>query len=185
MSLKVSPNLTAQEIEHNFAELDPALNRTAALAEASRCLNCYDAPCTIACPTHIDVPSFIKKIQNDNVKGAARVILDANPMGHSCARACPVEALCEGACVMNHEERPPIQIARLQRYATDAALDNGWKLFSPGAPTGKRVAIVGGGPAGLSAAQDLRRQGHHVTIFDAREMLGGLNTYGIAQYKLR
>jgi dihydropyrimidine dehydrogenase (NAD+) subunit PreT len=185
MTLKVGQNLSPQDVEANFAEIDPPLGVTAALVESSRCLNCYDAPCTIACPTHIDVPSFIKKISSGNVKGAARVILDANPMGHSCARACPVDVLCEGACVMNHQEHPPIPIAKLQRYATDAALQKGWRLFSPGADTGKHVAIVGGGPAGLSAAQDLRRLGHAVTIFDAKEQLGGLNTYGIAQYKLR
>ena len=185
MSLRIGPNLTAQDIAHNMDDIAPALTRAEAFAESSRCLFCYDAPCTIACPTHIDVPAFIKKIHNDNLKGSARVILDANPMGHSCARACPVEALCEGSCVMNHQHMKPIEIARLQRYATDAALAHDWRLFGPGAPTGKRVVIVGAGPAGLSCAQDLRRAGHAVVVLDAKPKPGGLNTYGIAQYKLR
>jgi dihydropyrimidine dehydrogenase (NAD+) subunit PreT len=185
MAIKTGSQLNAEDIAHNFEDIAPAMSRPEAWAESSRCLFCYDAPCTIACPTHIDVPAFIKKINSGNLKGAARVILDSNPMGHSCARACPVDELCEGACVMNHQESPPIQIARLQRYATDAALEHGWKLFEPAPATGKKVAVVGAGPAGLSAAQDLRRSGHAVVVFDARPKPGGLNTYGIAQYKLR
>jgi glutamate synthase (NADPH/NADH) small chain len=176
--------LTADDVAANFDDIVPPMGRGEAFAESGRCLMCYDAPCTIACPTHIDVPAFIKKIHSDNVRGAARVILDANPMGHSCARACPVEVLCEGSCVMNTSENRPIQIARLQRYATDALLENDWPVLTPAPDTGKSVAIVGGGPAGLACAQELRRFGHKVTIFDAREKLGGLNTYGIAQYKL-
>lgn len=184
MSLKTGPAVTADDIAHNFQDIAPAMSKAEAFAESSRCLFCYDAPCTIACPTSIDVPAFIKKINRENVKGAARVILDANPMGHSCARACPVEVLCEGACVMNHQESPPISIARLQRFATDAAIDKGWRLFEAGPATGKKVAVVGAGPAGLSAAQDLRRAGHDVVVYDAKPKPGGLNTYGIAQYKL-
>jgi dihydropyrimidine dehydrogenase (NAD+) subunit PreT len=176
--------LDASAVAENFAEIEPALSRGEAFAESGRCLMCYDAPCTTACPTHIDVPAFIKKIHTGNLKGAARVILDANPMGHSCARACPVEVLCEGACVMNDAEHRPIQIARLQRHATDALLEHGWPVLVPAADTGKKVAIVGAGPAGLSCAQELRRHGHAVTIFDARSKVGGLNTWGIAQYKL-
>lgn len=168
-----------------FAEIHPPLTHDAAIAESNRCLYCYDAPCTIACPTHIDVPAFIKKIMTGNLSGSARVILDANPMGHSCARACPVDVLCEGACVMNARDEKPINIALLQRHATDFALEKDLKLFAPGAETGRTVAIVGSGPAGLSCAQYLRRWGHAVTIFEARPYAGGLNTYGIAEYKLR
>jgi len=177
-------SLAADDVAHNFQDIAPAMSHGEAFAEASRCLMCFDAPCTTACPTHIDVPGFIKKIQNDNLRGSARVILDANPMGHSCARACPVEVLCEGSCVMHGLGAPPIQIARLQRHATDAFLSSGALLFTPPPSTGKRVAILGGGPAGLSCAQELRRHGHDVVIFESKPNLGGLNTYGIAQYKL-
>lgn len=152
--------------------------------EANRCLNCYDAPCMNACPTHIDVASFIGKIASGNVKGSARTILDANPLGASCARVCPTEQLCEGACVYNAAGDSPIRIGDLQRYAVDYAMDNDLSLFEPGPPTGKHVAVVGGGPAGLSAARDLRRLGHAVTIFEAKDELGGLNTYGIVPFRL-
>ena len=168
-----------------FAEIAPPLSKDAALLESAKCLYCYDAPCTLACPTHIDVPAFIKKIATGNLRGSARVILDANPMGHSCARACPVEVMCEGACVLNDRDEEPIKIALLQRHATDFALEKNLRLFEPGSPNGKRVAIVGAGPAGLSCAQDLRRWGYAVTIFDSRDKPGGLNTYAIAEYKMR
>lgn len=177
--------LPMTQLEKNFADIAPPLTRDAALVESSKCLFCHDAPCMIACPTHIDVPSFIKKINTGNLKGSARVILDANPMGHSCARACPVDVLCEGACVLNGRDEEPIKIALLQRYATDYAIEKNLRLFEPGERTGKKVAIVGAGPAGLSCAQDLRRIGHAVTIFDAHPAPGGLNTYGIAEYKMR
>jgi dihydropyrimidine dehydrogenase (NAD+) subunit PreT len=177
--------LPLEELERNFADIAPPLTPDAALIESSKCLFCYDAPCTHACPTHIDVPAFIKKIQTGNLRGSARVILDANPMGHSCARACPVEVLCEGACVLNERDEQPIKIALLQRYATDYVLDRGIRLFEPGLPNGRRVAIIGAGPAGLSCAQDLRRLGYGVTIFEAHELPGGLNTYSIAEYKMR
>jgi glutamate synthase (NADPH/NADH) small chain len=177
--------LSPAELEENFADIAPPLTRDAALLEANKCLFCYDAPCTRACPTHIDVPAFIKKIATGNLVGSARVILDANPMGHSCARACPVEVLCEGACVLNERDEEPIAIALLQRYATDFALEKNLRLFEPGTPNGHRVAIVGAGPAGLSCAQDLRRLGYAVTIYDDRPRPGGLNTYAIAEYKMR
>ena len=152
--------------------------------EANRCLNCYDAPCTIACPTHIDVASFIRKIASGNVTGSARVILDANPLGASCARVCPTEQLCEGACVYNQAGDTPIRIGDLQRFATDYVRLQNVTMFEAGPSTGKRVAIVGGGPAGLSAARDLRRFGHAATIFDAHDELNGLNTYGIVPFRL-
>ena len=176
--------LSVEQLEKNFAEIAPPLTAEAALLEANTCLFCYDAPCTIACPTHIDVPAFIKKIATGNVRGAARVILDANPFGHSCARACPVEVLCEGACVLNERDEQPIRIALLQRHATDYVLERKVRLFEPGPANGKWVAIVGAGPAGLSCARDLRRRGYGVTVFEAKDKPGGLNTYGIAEYKM-
>ena len=177
--------LTEEQLAANFADIAPPLTNDAALLEANKCLYCHDAPCTIACPTHIDVPAFIKKIATGNLRGSARVILDANPFGHSCARACPVEVLCEGACVLNDRDEQPIKIALLQRHATDVVLERKLRLFEPGPNTGKRVAIVGAGPAGLACARDLRRHGHAVTVFEAQPQPGGLNTYGIAEYKLK
>jgi len=181
----LAPLLRPDELHLRFADIAPPLTVDAALLEATKCLFCYDAPCTTACPTHIDVPAFIKKIATGNLRGSARVILDANPMGHSCARACPVDVLCEGACVLNDRDEQPIKIALLQRHATDYVLDRGIALFAPGPDTGKAVAVIGAGPAGLSCAQDLRRLGHAVTVYDARPQPGGLNTYGIAEYKMR
>lgn len=156
-----------------------------AAAEANRCLFCHDAPCMHACPTHIDIAGFIRKIATDNVRGSAKTILSSNILGHSCARVCPVEVLCVGACVHNAHEHPPIQIGKLQRFATDAALASGWRFFQAGAPTGKRVAIVGGGPAGLAAAHQLRVDGHAVAIYERAATLGGLNVTGVAPHKLR
>jgi dihydropyrimidine dehydrogenase (NAD+) subunit PreT len=179
------PALASELLEKNFAEIAPPLTPDAALLEANKCLFCYDAPCTHACPTHIDVPSFIKKIATGNLRGSARVILDANPMGHSCARACPVDVLCEGACVLNERDEQPIKIALLQRHSTDWALEHDYQPFTAGQANGKRVAIVGAGPAGLSCARDLRRAGYAVTIFEEREHPGGLNSFGIAEYKMR
>ncbi len=176
--------LSDDQLERNFADIAPPLTADYALLEAHKCLFCYDAPCTIACPTHIDVPAFIKKIATGNLRGSARVILDANPFGHSCARACPVEVLCEGACVLNARDEQPIKIALLQRHATDYVLERKIRLFQAGAPNGKNVAIVGAGPAGLSCARDLRRWGYAVTVFEAKPQPGGLNTYGIAEYKM-
>src|SRR6478736_5939684 len=145
--------LSETDIETNFADINPPLTAAEALHEANRCLYCFDAPCMHACPTHIDVPSFIKKIASGNLRGSARVILDANPMGHSCARACPVEVLCEGACVLNDRDEQPIKIALLQRHATDWALEHDYQPFTAGQPRAGKVAIVGAGPAGLSCAR--------------------------------
>jgi glutamate synthase (NADPH/NADH) small chain len=173
------------EIAERFADLHPPLAPVAAMVEANRCLYCFDAPCTAACPTHIDVPKFIKKIASGNLEGSARTILDANILGASCSRACPVEVLCEGACVMHRYNKQPIEIGRLQRFAMDALHDSGAPLpFVPGADTGKKVALVGAGPASLSCAAELRRRGIQADLFDARQLPGGLNTFGIAEYKL-
>lgn len=169
--------------EAGFPEIHPAFSDAEAKIESGRCLYCYDAPCVRACPTHIDIPKFIGRIHTGDVRGAARAILDANILGGTCARVCPVEELCEGACVEVALQRRPIPISALQRYAVDHVMHGRMRLFAPGAPTGKRVAIVGAGPAGLSCAFELRRAGHAVTIFDARELPGGVNTYTIAPYK--
>jgi glutamate synthase (NADPH/NADH) small chain len=176
-------NLT--QIEENFSDINPAMSRAEALVEANRCLYCYDAPCMHACPTHIDVPGFIKKIASGNLHGSARVIFDANPIGATCARVCPVEVLCEGACVEKTLLQKPIEIGRLQRYATDHALENGKQIFEKGEPNGKSVGIVGSGPAGISCAAYLVRLGYDVTVYEQKEKPGGLDTYGMAEYKMQ
>src|SRR5215467_4282831 len=173
------------EIRERFGELKPALTLQEAFAEASRCLYCFDAPCATACPTHIDVPAFIKKIASGNLRGSARTILDANILALSCSRVCPVDVLCEGACVMNAREQRPIEIGRLQRFAMDHFYSNGARLTVPQTASKGRVACIGGGPASLACAAELRRNGIAVTIFDSRPLPGGLNTYGVAEYKLR
>jgi len=180
-----APKLTPEEYEKNFADITPPMNPRQAAIEASRCLYCFDAPCTIACPTHIDVPGFIKRIMTNNVRGAARVILEANILGESCGRVCPTEVLCEGACVMVEKGEEAIEIGRLQRYAVDHVLDRNIRLFQAGAPNGRRVACIGSGPASLACAADLARRGYRVTVFDRGELPGGLGTYGIAAYKTR
>jgi glutamate synthase (NADPH/NADH) small chain len=160
------------------------MTQSEALAEANRCLMCWDAPCTRACPTHIDVPRFIKQISTDDMLGSARTILSANMLGASCARVCPTEVLCEGACVLHDLHERPIQIGRLQGYATDPVVLGGSPMFQPAPDSGLRVAIVGAGPAGLSCAAELRRAGHAAVVFDAADQPGGLNTHGVAEYKM-
>ncbi len=173
------------ETSARFGDLHPPFDKQAAIPEANRCLFCFDAPCASACPTHIDVPRFIKKIASGNLAGSARTILDANILGASCARACPVDVLCEGACVLHRYNKQPIQIGRLQRFAMDALHASGAPLpFTPGAETGRSVALIGAGPASLACAAELRRRGIRALIFDARALPGGLNTYGVAEYKL-
>lgn len=177
--------LTDAEYARNFSDIHPPFEtRDAALVDVNRCLFCYDAPCTKSCPTQIDVPKFIKQIATDNVWGSAHTILSANILGGGCSRVCPVEKLCEGACVFNLMEEAPIPIARLQRYSTEQAIAGRWGLFRRAAPTGKRVAVVGAGPAGLSAAHGLARAGVDVTIYEKELCGGGLMTYGVAAYKV-
>ncbi|MGB2635413.1 MAG: NAD(P)-dependent oxidoreductase [Candidatus Acidiferrum sp.] len=161
-----------------LGELLLPLTRNEAAVEAARCLMCYDAPCTQACPTHIDIPKFIKKIGTHNLRGSARTILESNLLGATCARVCPVQELCEGACVLGSEHKP-IAIGRLQRYAMDFAYGQSTPLFQPAKSTGNKVAVIGAGPAGLSCAGELAKRGHSVTLFEKRELAGGLSTYGI------
>jgi glutamate synthase (NADPH/NADH) small chain len=175
----------APERLEKFPDLHPALDSQSALAEANRCLFCFDAPCTAACPTHIDVPRFIKKISTGNLRGSALTILDANILGLSCSRVCPVDVLCEGNCVLHRYNRKPIEIGRLQRYAMDRFYDAQGRVPALESAAPLRVACVGGGPASLACAAELARRGHSVTIFDNRPLPGGLNTYGVAEYKLR
>jgi dihydropyrimidine dehydrogenase (NAD+) subunit PreT len=177
--------LSKEQYEQNFSDIRPPFeNKTAAVVEANRCLFCYDAPCTKSCPTSIDIPKFIKQISTDNVKGSAHTIFISNIMGAGCSKVCPVEKLCEGACVYNLLEEEPIQIARLQQYSTMKALQENWRLFERKPANGKKVAIVGAGPAGLSCAHVLAREGVEVTIYEKEEKGGGLMTYGIAAYKV-
>ncbi len=170
--------LSLEQLQDAFTETYPRYTENEALVEASRCLYCFDAPCIKACPTDIDVPTFIRKIATGNVLGAATTILESNLMGHSCGRVCPVDELCVGACVLGDEHRP-IAIGRLQRYATDHLFEAGHMPFQPAPPTGKRVAVVGGGPAGLSCAGELAKLGVEAHVFEKNELPGGLSTYGI------
>lgn len=175
--------LSAAEIEENFGDMHPPLSRPEALIEADRCYFCFDAPCTTACPTGIDIPAFIQKIRSDNIKGSARTILRENIMGGMCARVCPTEVLCEEACVRNTHEDKPVNIGLLQRYATDPILAEHVTLFERAPDSGKKIAVVGAGPAGLSCAHRLSMLGHRVVIFNRDAKAGGLNEYGIAAYK--
>jgi dihydropyrimidine dehydrogenase (NAD+) subunit PreT len=167
-----------EQANKGLAEALPPLSSHEAVVEANRCLYCYDAPCAQACPTHIDIPRFIKKIATDNLIGSARAIFEANLLGATCARVCPVQELCEGACVLGKDHKP-IAIGRLQRYSMDHAYRQGIEPFKPVAKSGRSVAVVGSGPAGLSCAGELARRGHAVTVFEKRPLAGGLSTYGI------
>lgn len=171
--------------EERLEDYKPLFTEAEAIAEANRCLYCADAPCIQACPTGIDIPTFIRKISTGNVKGSAKTILDANLLGYSCARVCPVEVLCAGACVYNAWSRPAIAIGRLQRYATETTLTQEGELYAPKAATGKKIACVGGGPASLAAAGWLALEGHSTVVFEKKSLPGGLNTLGIAPYKLQ
>lgn len=184
MSTATLPN--DSELLQRFGELKPSLTPQAAVIEANRCLNCFDAPCTAACPTHIDVPGFIKRIGTGNLRGSAQRILDANILGGSCSRACPVEVLCEGACVMHRYNREPIQIALLQRHAMDAFHAGGYAVpTAPRSTIDLHIACIGAGPSSLACAAEVQRRGGHATIIERRNLPGGLNTYGVAEYKLK
>jgi len=184
--INLAQKLTEQEYEKNFAELHPPFSKNSAVAEANRCLYCYDSPCTKACPTHIDIPGFIKKIASENLKGSAKTILEANWVALTCAKACPVDVLCEGACVFIEKNEKPIEIGRLQRFVIENYFHAGMpKLFSAKPRNGKSVGIIGSGPAGLACGGELALLGFDVTIYEAKEIPGGLNTWGIAPYKVR
>ena len=178
-----SGRLSRQQLEQNFEDIHPPLDSGNAMLEAQRCYYCFDAPCVNACPTAIDIPSFIRKISTGNIRGSAKDILSQNIMGGMCARVCPTEVLCEGVCVRNTQEGQPVRIGELQRYSTDWLMEKGDTLFQRAPASGKKVAVVGGGPAGLSCAHRLAMLGHDVVVFEAREKLSGLNEYGIAAYK--
>jgi glutamate synthase (NADPH/NADH) small chain len=175
--------LSRAEIEDNFADIKPMLDKKRAIVDSARCFFCHDAPCVEACPTGIDIPNFIRMISTGNTKGAAEKILEENIFGGMCARVCPTEILCERACVRNTSEDRPVDIGALQRYAVDQLIDAGHQPFTRASSSGKKVAVVGGGPAGMSCAHRLAVLGHDVTVYEARPRLGGLNEYGIAAYK--
>jgi glutamate synthase (NADPH/NADH) small chain len=175
--------LPPEQYAENFADLHPPFDRHEAMVEADRCYFCYDAPCMNACPTSIDIPLFIRQIATGNPLGSAKTIFDQNILGGMCARVCPTETLCEEVCVREVAEGKPVQIGRLQRYATDVAMAMEKQFYKRAQPTGQKIAVVGAGPAGLAAAHRLARYGHDVTILEARSKAGGLNEYGIAAYK--
>jgi dihydropyrimidine dehydrogenase (NAD+) subunit PreT len=179
----VSGRLETDSYAENFSDLHPPLALHEARVEADRCYFCYDAPCIAACPTTIDIPFFIRQIATENPLGAAETIFQQNILGGMCARVCPTEQLCEEACVRMEAEGKPVKIGQLQRYATDTAMAAQKQFFTRAAPTGRRIAVVGAGPAGLACAHRLAVKGHDVVIFDARPKAGGLNEYGIATYK--
>lgn len=183
--MSISPKKNATSAAEAMADLEPAYRPQEAVVEAERCLYCFDAPCIMACPTGIDIPGFIRRIAEDNLAGAGRAILTSNILGGSCARVCPVEVLCEGACVMLDRDHAAIRIGRLQRYATDHVMERALNVLPPPAPaSGRHVALVGGGPASLGCAAELARLGHQAVVFERSREAGGLNTYGIAYYKM-
>lgn len=179
----IAGRLDAESLQSNFADLHGPLDSHEARVAADRCYFCHDAPCITACPTTIDIPLFIRQIATDTPKAAAKTIFDQNILGGMCARVCPTETLCEEACVREAAEGKPVEIGRLQRFATDTLMSEGTQPYTRAASTGKKIAVVGAGPAGLSCAHRLAMFGHDVTIFDAKEKPGGLNEYGIAAYK--
>ncbi len=182
----LAPKLSAEEYEKNFAELHPPFTNNSAVAEANRCLYCYDSPCTKSCPTHIDIPTFIKKISSSNLLGSAKTILQSNWVALTCSKACPVAVLCEGACVYNAKGEKPIEIGKLQRFAMDYFFAKGMpRLFDKKEKKKKSIGIIGSGPAGLSCAAELSLLGYDVTIYESNKIPGGLNTWGIAPYKMR
>ncbi len=179
----VSGRLTPDDLARNFGDLHPPLDAHEAHVAADRCYFCYDAPCVTACPTGIDIPLFIRQIATGQPEAAGKTIFDSNILGGMCARVCPTEELCEEVCVREVAEGKPVEIGRLQRYATDSVMATGRQPYVRAEPTGKRIAVVGAGPAGLACAHRLAMKGHDVTIFEARDKPGGLNEYGIAAYK--
>lgn len=175
---------TEQEFHKNFEQIKPMMNETQAYYESSRCLFCYDAPCVTACPTHIDIPLFIRQINSGNYKGAAKTIYDSNYFGNTCGKVCPTDVLCEGACVYNLQEVKAIEIGRLQTFASTKIINDNVKLFSAGKSNGKKVAVIGAGPAGISCACELRLKGYETDIYEAKEKPSGLTLYGVAPYKI-
>jgi glutamate synthase (NADPH/NADH) small chain len=176
--------LPSEQYAKTFCDKKPPLDKLSAAAESARCYFCYDAPCIQACPTEINIPQFIRRISTGNLKGAATEILNANIMGGTCARVCPVETLCEKACVRNTSEDKPVMIGQLQRYATDDLFEKGIQPFTRAPSTGKKIAVIGAGPAGMACAHKLATLGHSITVFEAKEKAGGLNEYGLAAYKM-
>lgn len=175
---------TETEFDENFSQIHPLMNETEAALESSRCLFCYDAPCINACPTSIDIPLFIRQINTGDLKGSAKTIYSANHLGNSCGKVCPTEVLCEGACVYNHQDVKPIEIGRLQNFATDGIIENNEKLFDKADSNGKNVAIIGAGPGGISCACELSLMGYDVTVFEAKAKPSGLVLHGVAPYKI-
>lgn len=172
------------DFRKNFEQKKPLMNDTEAYYESSRCLFCFDAPCVQACPTHIDIPLFIKQIHTDNITGASKTIFDSNWFGNACGIVCPTGVLCEGACVYNHQDVTPIQIGRLQNYATNASINANTKIYKAGPSNGKKIAVVGAGPAGIACACELRVMGYDVDIYEAKDLPSGLNVHGVAPYKI-